>query len=108
MEPEIIKMLFTLGTYGPLGVMAVVGFLLFLQERKRSVELNTKIGEYIKVSLVADAEHAKAMSGLSNLYDLASKFIEVSATGNASMLALKESIENLEEEVRRSYESKRR
>lgn len=102
-------MLFSLGTYGPLGVMSVVGFWLFLQERKRTADMTAKIGEYIRASHVADAEHTKAMSALSNLYDLGMKFTEATTNSSAAMTALKEAVERLEEEIRRSSnESKRR
>jgi len=110
MDPVIVKALISLGTYGPLGIMAALGFGLFLQERKRNVELSGKLGEYVRASFAADAEHTKAMMALSNLYDLGMKSTESTTANTAAMSALKESVERLDDEVRRlgTHDPKRR
>lgn len=108
MDPALAKTLLQLGTYGPLGVMALLGFWLFLMERKKTAELTAKVTEFAKASVAADVEHTKAMEALGNLYDLGVKSTEVNTNVINSLGALKDAVERVEEEVRRGHESKRR
>lgn len=108
MDPSLAKTLLQLGTYGPLGVMALLGFWLFLLERKKTAELTAKVTEFAKASVAADVEHTKAMEALSSLYDLGVRSTEVNTNVINSLVALKDAVERVEEEVRRGHESKRR
>lgn len=82
MDPTVVKTLVQLGTYGPLGIMAVLGFMLFLLERKKTSELTDKLLEFAQASVKADAEHTKAMDALGKLYDVSTD----------SMAALKDNV----------------
>jgi len=76
MEPTAIKMLSSLYVYGPLGVLAVLGFLLyFLQARKTDTAqkkceaLSEKLYEVSLASIQADVEHSKAYEPLEKFFD---------------------------------------
>lgn len=108
MDPTLIKTFTQLGTYGPLGIMAALGFWLFVQERKKTAELTTKLMEFAKASLAAEAEHTKAMEALGNLYELSMESTKVSTEMINGLDAVNDSLKRVEEEVRRPYEPKRR
>ena len=82
MEPTAIKLVTTLTVYGPLGVLAALGFVLFFLERrrtegerKRSEELAHKLYEIGIENIKADMEHAKSYSQLEKTLDMALKII---------------------------------
>lgn len=108
MDPALAKTLLQLGTYGPLGIMALLGFWLFLLERKKTSELTAKLMEFAQASVSADAEHNKAMEALGNLYDLGMESTKTNTDMINSLGSLKEAVERVEEELRRNHESKRR
>lgn len=100
MDPQFIKTLFQLGTYGPLGIMAALGFWLFLLERKKTVELTAKLIEFAKASVLADAEHTKAMEALGNLYDLGIDSTKASLATTNALASLTKSIDQMGDELR--------
>jgi len=108
MDPALVKTLVQLGTYGPLGIMAALGFWLFIQERKKTSELTAKLMEFAKASVAADAEHTKGWEALGNLYDLGMKTTEINTKVIEGLDAVKEAVGRLDEEMRRNHESKRR
>ena len=66
MDPAIAKTLFQLGTYGPLGIMVAIGFMLFFMERKRNDrmqdkqdELAGKLHDLAMASIKSDMEHTR-------------------------------------------------
>lgn len=76
MEPATIKLLSSLYVYGPLGILAILGFLLyFLQVKKteaaqkRNEELSEKLYEVSLASIQADVEHSKAYEPLEKFFD---------------------------------------
>lgn len=64
MEPAAIKALSSLYVYGPLGILSILGFLLFFLERKRVWELTEKLTELSSASIKADMEHTKAYEAM--------------------------------------------
>ena len=75
MEPTAIKMLSSLYVYGPLGVLSVLGFLLFFLERKRTQVLTDKLSELSCESIKADIEHSKAYETLERTLDITTKLL---------------------------------
>jgi hypothetical protein len=78
MDPATAKILIQIGTYGPLGLMAALGFWLFFlerkrtaEERKRNEELSTKLHELALESIRSDTEHSKAYGPLEKVFDKA-------------------------------------
>lgn len=78
MDSSLIKILIQLGTYGPLGIMSVLFFVLFLMERKRTEvertkvdELAAKLHEVSMASIRADVEHSKAYEPMEKIFDAA-------------------------------------
>lgn len=71
MDPATVKMLFQLGTYGPLGIMAALGFLLYMFERRKNDKLSEKLIEVSIASIQAAAEHSKAYGPLEKVFDRA-------------------------------------
>jgi len=75
MDPSVGKMLFQLGTYGPLGIMAVLFFLLYVWEKKRNEKLSDKLYEVSLTSIKADMEHSKAFDNIEKTFDAALKLL---------------------------------
>lgn len=96
MDPTVVKTLITLGTYGPLGIMAALGFMLFLLERKKTSELTAKLLEFAQASVKADAEHTKAMEALSKLYDVSTDSMAALKDNTATLGVIKEALGRLE------------
>jgi uncharacterized protein Yka (UPF0111/DUF47 family) len=96
MDPTVVKTLITLGTYGPLGVMAALGFMLFLLERKKTSELTEKLLEFAQASVKADSEHNKAMEALGKLYDVSADSMSALKDNTATLGTIKESLDRLE------------
>jgi len=96
MDPTVVKTLITLGTYGPLGIMAALGFMLFLLERKKTSELTTKLLEFAQASVKADAEHTKAMEALGNIYELNTNSLSALRDNTSTLGAIKETLSRLE------------
>jgi len=71
MDPATVKLLVQLGTYGPLGIMAALGFLLFIYERRKNEKLNEKLLEVSLASIQAASEHSKAYTPLERVFDRA-------------------------------------
>ena len=64
--------LFTeLGTHGPLGIMAAIGFILFLMERRKNEQLTDKLLEVSIAGIRAAEEHSKAYGQLEKVFDKA-------------------------------------
>jgi hypothetical protein len=108
MDPTVIEALIRLGTYGPLGLMAGLGFYLFITERKKTSELTTKLVEFARVSIDADHEHSQAMEALGGLYDLGVKSAETNTEMTGALGSLKDAVERVEAKVEKIYEPKRR
>ncbi len=96
MDPTVVKTLIQLGTYGPLGIMAVLGFMLFLLERKKTSELTDKLLEFAQASVKADAEHTKAMDALGKLYDVSTDSMAALRENTTTLGTIKESLGRLE------------
>lgn len=64
MEPVTLKALASLYVYGPLGVLSVLGFLLFFMERKRSIKLNDRIIEMSADMIKSEMGHGEAIRNL--------------------------------------------
>lgn len=75
MDPAVGKTLFQLGTYGPLGIMAVLFFILYWWERKRNETLSDKLYEVSLASIKADMEHSKAYDNIEKTFDAALKLL---------------------------------
>ena len=82
MDSSLIKVLIQLGTYGPLGIMSVLFFILFLMERKRTEAerekvdaLATKLHEVSMASIKADVEHSKAYEPMERIFDAAIRML---------------------------------
>lgn len=80
MDPSIAKLLVQLGTYGPLGVMCVLLYVLYWQrgkelekERARNAELQKRVYELGIESLKADMEHTKVYGPIERIMDAAVK-----------------------------------
>lgn len=71
MDPATVKLLVQLGTYGPLGIMAALGFLLFIFERRKNEKLTEKLLEVSLASIQAASEHSKAYAPLERVFDRA-------------------------------------
>lgn len=78
MDPAAAKALLQLGTYGPLGIMCVLFFILFWMQRKETADerektnkLAEKLHELGLASLRADMEHTKAYTSLEKVIDAA-------------------------------------
>jgi len=76
MEPATLKALSSLYVYGPLGILAALGFVLyFLQVRKtdammkRNEELSEKLYEVSLASIQADVDHSRAYEPLEKFFD---------------------------------------
>jgi hypothetical protein len=96
MDPTVVKTLINLGTYGPLGIMAAVGFMLFLLERKKTSELTSKLLEFAQASVKADAEHTKAMEALGKLYDISVDSMAALNNNTATLGTIKDALGRLE------------
>ena len=86
-EPGMAKILFQLGTYGPLGVMVVLLFILLLrcqkecreiraessacqaEMREENTDLAGKLVELSRESIKADTEHAEALRAHTKVLD---------------------------------------
>ena len=64
MEPAALKLLSSLYVYGPLGILAALGFLLFFLERRQTHLLVDKLTELSTASIRADMEHTKAYEAM--------------------------------------------
>ena len=71
MDGATIKLLVQLGTYGPLGIMAALGFVLFMLERRKNEKLTDKLLEVSIASIQTAAEHSKAYAPLERVFDRA-------------------------------------
>jgi len=71
MDAATIKLLVQLGTYGPLGIMSALGFMLFILERRKNEKLTEKLLEVSIASIKAAEEHSKAYSPLERVFDRA-------------------------------------
>jgi hypothetical protein len=69
MDPTAIKALSSLYVYGPLGILAVLGFILFFLERKRVTELTDKLSELSNASIKADMEHTKTYEAMERVME---------------------------------------
>lgn len=87
MDPATTKLLVQLGTYGPLGVMVVLEFILLLRkdkelkearvccaqevaaERKRNDELQGKLIELSTASIKSDTLHTEAINANTRVLD---------------------------------------
>ena len=87
MDAATTKMLFQLGTYGPLGVMVILLFVLLLRaqkevkemrtectaqlvaERTKNVELTGKLLELSRESIKADTEHTITLQAMSRVLE---------------------------------------
>lgn len=96
MDPTVVKTLITLGTYGPLGIMAALGFMLFLLERRKTSELTSKLLEFAQASVKADAEHNKAMEALGKLYEVSADSMSSLKDNTATLGSIKEALGRLE------------
>jgi hypothetical protein len=106
MDPVVIQILIQLSTYGPLGIMAVLSFWLFIQERRKTSELTSKLIEYAKASIEADVEHTKGWGALGNLYELGLKTTEINIKTIEELSVVKDSIRKVDDELRRNHGSK--
>lgn len=77
-DSNLAKILFQLGTYGPLGIMCILFFALFMMERKKTElerqkvdELAAKLHEVSLASIKADVEHSKAYEPMEKIFDAA-------------------------------------
>jgi hypothetical protein len=82
MEPATLKALASLYVYGPLGVLAILGFLLYFlqtkktdETRKKNEELSEKLYEVSLASIQADVEHSKAYEPLEKFFDAVLKAV---------------------------------
>lgn len=86
MEPLAIKALSSLFAYGPLGILAALGFVLyFLQTRKTdavqkskdelSEKLSEKLYEVSSAAILADEKHSQAYVSLEKFFDAVLKAI---------------------------------
>jgi hypothetical protein len=82
MEPATLKILSSLYVYGPLGVLAILGFLLYFlqvkktdEARKKNEELSEKLYEVSLASIQADVEHSKAYEPLEKFFDAVLKAV---------------------------------
>ena len=80
MDAAAAKALIQLGTYGPLGVMVVLFFILYWfqkeetqKERDRNTALQEKLHELSIISIKADMEHSKAYEPMEKVMDAAIK-----------------------------------
>ena len=80
MDLEAGKLLFQLGTYGPLGIMSALFFILFISqkkdtalEREKADKLSEKLYELGMASIRADMEHSKAYEPMERIMDAAIK-----------------------------------
>ena len=76
MDATTAKALLQLGTYGPLGIMCVLFFILFMlqkketqTERDKNEKLAYKLHELGLASLKADMEHTQAYTALEKMID---------------------------------------
>jgi hypothetical protein len=87
MDPATAKMLFQLGTYGPLGVMVILLFILLLrqqketkeareecskllvEERGKNIQLADKLVELSRESIKADTEHTETIRAMTKVLD---------------------------------------
>ena len=76
MDALTVKVLGSLYVYGPLGVLAILGFILyFLQLRRtdaaleKNEELSAKLYEVSFAAIQADVEHSKAYEPLERFFD---------------------------------------
>lgn len=74
------KILFQLGTYGPLGIMVIFLFLLLLKqqrdhqrtvetERQRTEKLTEKVIELSQASIRADTQHTETLNAMTKVLD---------------------------------------
>lgn len=83
MDPATAKILIQLGTYGPLGLMSALFFILYWlqkketrEQRDKNEELAEKLHETAMASIQADIEHSKAYDPLERVMDSAIKTLE--------------------------------
>jgi hypothetical protein len=108
MEPEILKALVQLGTYGPLGIGFLLFVWLFIQERKKTAELTAKLLEFAQATVQAENEHTKGWEALGNLYQMGIKSAEINTNVINSLNGVKEGLDEIKDELRRRHESKGR
>ena len=82
MDPTTLKMLSSLYVYGPLGILAGLGFILyFLQVKKtdavqkRKDEQSEKLYEVSLAAIQADVEHSRAYEPLEKFFDAVLKAV---------------------------------
>jgi uncharacterized membrane protein len=82
MEPATLKLLGSLYVYGPLGVLAILGFLLYFlqvkktdEARKKNEELSEKLYEVALAAIQSDVEHSKAYEPLEKFFDAVLKAV---------------------------------
>ena len=70
------KILFQLGTYGPLGIMVILLFILLLraqkevkEERAKSEELSGKLLEISKELIKSDTENTETLRSMTKVLD---------------------------------------
>lgn len=86
-DPGTAKILFQLGTYGPLGIMVILLFILLLraqkevkemrtecaeslsEERTKNEELTAKLLELSRESIKADTEHTGTLKSMTKVLD---------------------------------------
>jgi predicted membrane protein len=68
-DPGTAKILFQLGTYGPLGVMVILLFILLLRCQKKNDELALKLVELSRESIKADTEHTETLRFITKVLD---------------------------------------
>ncbi|MBU1891234.1 hypothetical protein KJ782_07190 [Patescibacteria group bacterium] len=80
MDPLALKGLSSLFVYGPLGVLAVLGFFLYFwnsrkadadrkEALKKNEELSAKLYEVSLAAIQADVQHSKAYEPLERFFD---------------------------------------
>lgn len=82
MEPATLKLLASLYVYGPLGILSILGFLLYFlqvkktdEARKKNEELSEKLYEVSLASIQADVAHSKAYGPLEKFFDAVLKAV---------------------------------
>ena len=82
MDPATLKALSSLYVYGPLGVLAMLGFVLFFMQmrktdaiRKKNEELSEKLYEVSLAAIQSDVAHSKAYEPLEKFFDAVLKAV---------------------------------
>jgi hypothetical protein len=60
-----------LTTHGPIGIVAAVGFVLYIYERKENKKLTRQIYDLGVESIKADFDHSKSYEALVRVYEQA-------------------------------------